>query len=181
MRKIDISEKKDSGLGHWWHQKLTAVALLPLTLWFLIVIPGFVSLNFEGKLEWPGGGTLSKGGFDIFSTSMGANFANPVNFSRLGGMWNDRLGDLRSINDYYYISSMFYNSMKLGDEFINSIGSSDAVLVKLDPVSHEVIDFTKLSSPVSDTVKFVYPVWLYVAITGVVVYLMISPYYETAL
>jgi len=30
-------------------------------------------------------------------------------------------------------------------------------------------------------VKFVYPVWLYVAITGVVVYLMISPYYETAL
>tara|TARA_B100000963_G_scaffold330719_1_gene320982 strand:+ start:4808 stop:5185 length:378 start_codon:yes stop_codon:yes gene_type:complete len=52
MRKIDISEKKDSGLGHWWHQKLTAVALLPLTLWFLIVIPGFVSLNFEGKLEW---------------------------------------------------------------------------------------------------------------------------------
>ena len=52
MRKIDISEKKDSGLGHWWHQKLTAVALLPLTLWFLIVMPGFIALNFEGKLQW---------------------------------------------------------------------------------------------------------------------------------
>jgi hypothetical protein len=120
--------------------------------------PAVFAFEFEGKLEWPGGGTLSKGGFDIFSTSMGAKFANPVNFYRLGGMWNDRLGALRSINDYYYISSMFYNSMKLGDEFINSIGSSDAVLVKLDPVSHEVFDFTKLSSPVSDTIKFVYPV-----------------------
>ena len=26
-------------------------------------------------------------------------------------------------------------------------------------------------------VKFAYPVWLYVAVTGVIVYLMISPYY----
>jgi putative membrane protein len=25
--------------------------------------------------------------------------------------------------------------------------------------------------------RYVYPIWLYVAITGVVVYLMISPYY----
>ena len=29
--------------------------------------------------------------------------------------------------------------------------------------------------------KYVYPVWLYVAITGVVVFIMISPYYETSL
>lgn len=29
--------------------------------------------------------------------------------------------------------------------------------------------------------KYVYPVWLYVAITGVVVYVMISPYYETSI
>lgn len=28
--------------------------------------------------------------------------------------------------------------------------------------------------------KFTFPIWLYVAITGVVVYLMISPYYKTA-
>ena len=27
-------------------------------------------------------------------------------------------------------------------------------------------------------VKYAYPVWLYVAITGVIVYLMISPYYN---
>ncbi|HNP08043.1 MAG TPA: DUF420 domain-containing protein, partial [Cyclobacteriaceae bacterium] len=26
--------------------------------------------------------------------------------------------------------------------------------------------------------KFTFPIWLYVAITGVVVYLMISPYYQ---
>ncbi|MEJ6681191.1 MAG: putative membrane protein, partial [Flavobacteriales bacterium] len=26
-------------------------------------------------------------------------------------------------------------------------------------------------------VKFAYPIWLYVTLTGVVVYLMISPYY----
>jgi putative membrane protein len=27
-------------------------------------------------------------------------------------------------------------------------------------------------------VRFAYPIWLYVTITGVVVYLMISPYYQ---
>ncbi|MFT5347930.1 MAG: putative membrane protein, partial [Bacteroidia bacterium] len=26
-------------------------------------------------------------------------------------------------------------------------------------------------------VRFTYPIWLYVAVTGVIVYLMISPYY----
>jgi putative membrane protein len=30
-----------------------------------------------------------------------------------------------------------------------------------------------------DLAKFTFPVWLYVAITGVIVYLMISPYYAT--
>jgi putative membrane protein len=29
--------------------------------------------------------------------------------------------------------------------------------------------------------KFTYPIWLYVAVTGVIVYLMISPYYKQAL
>ena len=100
----------------------------------------------------------SKGGFDIFSTSLGASFANPVNFSLLGGMWNDRLSDLQSMNEDYYISSTFYNSMKLGDKFINSVGSSDAVLVKVESVSHEILDFFHLSSPVPDAIKFVYPI-----------------------
>ena len=67
-----------------------------------------------------------------------------MNFSLLGGMWNDRLSDLQSMNEDYYISSTFYNSMKLGDEFINSVGSSDAVLVKVDSVSHEILVFFPL-------------------------------------
>ena len=116
------------------------------------------AFEFEGKLEWPEGEIRSKGGFDIFSTSLGASFANPVNFSLLGGMWNDRLSDLQSMNEDYYISSTFYNSMKLGDKFINSVGSSDAVLVKVDSVSHEILDFFHLSSPVPDAIKFVYPI-----------------------
>ncbi len=28
------------GTEHWWAQKLTAVALVPLTLWFVLAVPG---------------------------------------------------------------------------------------------------------------------------------------------
>ncbi len=44
--------KKAYGLGsakegahHWWMQRLTAIALIPLVLWFVIVVVKSVSLN----------------------------------------------------------------------------------------------------------------------------------------
>lgn len=32
-RVIGLGSAKE-GAGHWWHQRLTAIALVPLTLWF---------------------------------------------------------------------------------------------------------------------------------------------------
>lgn len=33
VRGLGVS--KEGGIGHWWAQRLTAVALVPLTLWFV--------------------------------------------------------------------------------------------------------------------------------------------------
>jgi succinate dehydrogenase / fumarate reductase membrane anchor subunit len=42
-RVLGMGSAKD-GTGHWWAQRVTAVALVPLTLWFvfsLLSLPGF--------------------------------------------------------------------------------------------------------------------------------------------
>ena len=51
-RKQEIKKKQVSGLSHWWHQKLTAISMLPITIWFIISIPNFMSLSYQEKFDW---------------------------------------------------------------------------------------------------------------------------------
>ena len=41
-----------SGLRHWWHQKLSAILMIPLLIWLLINLPDFLYLSFEKKIQW---------------------------------------------------------------------------------------------------------------------------------
>jgi succinate dehydrogenase / fumarate reductase, membrane anchor subunit len=41
-----------SGVGHWWLQRLTSVALVPLTVWFLVSLLALPSLTYETVLVW---------------------------------------------------------------------------------------------------------------------------------
>ena len=40
------------GTEHWWAQKLTAVALVPLTLWFVIALLGVNIADFAATRVW---------------------------------------------------------------------------------------------------------------------------------
>lgn len=40
------------GSGHWWAQRLTAVGLVPLTLWFAFSIMGLTHGNYEMVSAW---------------------------------------------------------------------------------------------------------------------------------
>lgn len=42
------------GVGHWWMQRVTAVALIPLTLWFAISLLGMPLHSFEAMRSWLG-------------------------------------------------------------------------------------------------------------------------------
>ena len=44
-----------SGAAHWWAQRLTAVALVPLTLWFVWSALRLVGAPHEALLAWIGG------------------------------------------------------------------------------------------------------------------------------
>ena len=40
------------GVHHWWMQRLTAIALVPLTLWFIISIASLTSASYTETVNW---------------------------------------------------------------------------------------------------------------------------------
>ena len=42
------------GVGHWWVQRVTAVALIPLTLWFMISLLGQSLQSYDAMRGWLG-------------------------------------------------------------------------------------------------------------------------------
>ena len=42
------------GVGHWWMQRVTAVALLPLTAWFVISLLGLPLQSYDAMRDWVG-------------------------------------------------------------------------------------------------------------------------------
>lgn len=52
-RAIGLGSAKE-GVEHWWMQRVTAVALVPLTLWFVIAIIGLVGTDLETMQDWVG-------------------------------------------------------------------------------------------------------------------------------
>jgi succinate dehydrogenase / fumarate reductase membrane anchor subunit len=43
-----------SGTEHWWHSRLTSLALIPLTLWFVISVIGHLDASWEEMRAWLG-------------------------------------------------------------------------------------------------------------------------------
>jgi succinate dehydrogenase / fumarate reductase membrane anchor subunit len=50
-RVLGLGSAKD-GTSHWWAQRVTAVALIPLTLWFLFSLLTLPSLDYETVRTW---------------------------------------------------------------------------------------------------------------------------------
>jgi succinate dehydrogenase / fumarate reductase membrane anchor subunit len=42
------------GVGHWWVQRVTAVALLPLTIWFVASLLGLQLQSYDEMRGWLG-------------------------------------------------------------------------------------------------------------------------------
>jgi succinate dehydrogenase / fumarate reductase membrane anchor subunit len=40
------------GVHHWWLQRLTSVALVPLTIWFLVSLLALPSLGYDTVVAW---------------------------------------------------------------------------------------------------------------------------------
>src|SRR5215510_8066590 len=52
-RAIGLGSAKE-GVEHWWLQRVTAVALVPLTLWFVVAVVRLSSANIDTARDWVG-------------------------------------------------------------------------------------------------------------------------------
>ncbi len=46
-----LGSAKD-GSHHWWLQRLTAIALLPLSIWFIYGVVSIVGKNYDAAVAW---------------------------------------------------------------------------------------------------------------------------------
>lgn len=46
-----LGSSKD-GTGHWWGMKITALALVPLSLWFMVSVIGLLGADVVGARAW---------------------------------------------------------------------------------------------------------------------------------
>jgi succinate dehydrogenase / fumarate reductase membrane anchor subunit len=44
-----------SGLAHWWAQRLTAIALVPLSLWFIVSVLHLLGAPHDAMVDWISG------------------------------------------------------------------------------------------------------------------------------
>ena len=50
-RVLGLGSAKD-GAGHWWAQRVSAVALIPLTLWFMFSLLALPALDYATVRVW---------------------------------------------------------------------------------------------------------------------------------
>jgi succinate dehydrogenase / fumarate reductase membrane anchor subunit len=41
-----------SGTAHWWAQRLTALALIPLSLWFVVSVAHLIYADYSVAIDW---------------------------------------------------------------------------------------------------------------------------------
>ncbi|MFL2771813.1 MAG: succinate dehydrogenase, hydrophobic membrane anchor protein [Rhodospirillaceae bacterium] len=54
LRKARGLGSAKEGAHHWWLQRLTAIALIPLTLWLVVSLIGLAGTGYEEFLFWFG-------------------------------------------------------------------------------------------------------------------------------
>ena len=79
-----------SGVSHWWVQRLTAIALVPLTVWFAFAVVHLPTSDYEAVRAWVASGI------------------NPVLLLQLIGAlaWHSALGVQVVLEDYVHAKGL---------------------------------------------------------------------------
>jgi succinate dehydrogenase / fumarate reductase membrane anchor subunit len=86
-----------NGVHHWWVQRLTAVALVPLGVWLLVSLVTLPALDFVTLVSWIGG-TWTATLLSVFI---------------LTASWHSRLGVQVIIEDYVHDQGLKTTSLVL--------------------------------------------------------------------
>lgn len=82
--RIKAQGSAKSGAEHWWRQRLTAIANLPLVVWFLISAVSLSGADYDEVRRWLGG---------LFNSTM-------MTLLVISLFWHARLGVQVVLEDY---------------------------------------------------------------------------------
>ena len=102
------------GVGHWWLQRVTAVALIPLTAWFAIGLLGHSLQSYEGMRGWLGQPWVA-----VFTILLVITLS-----------WHSRLGVQVVIEDYVH-GKLAKNSLLLLSTFVHVVAAVAAIFAVL--------------------------------------------------
>lgn len=51
-RAMGLGTARGAAVAHWWAQRVTSVALVPLTVWFVFALIGVVGADYAAAVEW---------------------------------------------------------------------------------------------------------------------------------
>jgi succinate dehydrogenase / fumarate reductase, membrane anchor subunit len=87
------------GVGHWWSQRLSALMLVPLSLWFVISVVGLPLNDYAAVSLWL------------------ANGWNPVWLALLllALCWHSRLAVQVVVEDYVHAPALKFSALLLND------------------------------------------------------------------
>ena len=86
-----------NGVHHWWVQRLTSVALVPLGVWLLVSLLTLPSLDFVTLVSWIAGTWT----------------ASPLSVFVITASWHSRLGIQVIIEDYVHDEGLKTTSLVL--------------------------------------------------------------------
>ena len=86
LRQVLGTGSAKSGVEHWWLQRLTSLALVPLTVWFVVSLLALPSLEHDTVIAW-----------------MRHSWTTlPLIFLLLVGAWHSQLGLRVIVEDYVH-------------------------------------------------------------------------------
>jgi len=113
LHKVRGLGASHSGTGHFWHERVTAVALIPLSLWFLYVMLGLAGTSEVTALQF---------------------LAHPWNAILMGAfvgfsLWHTYLGLQVVIDDYIHTPGMKIFLLLIVRFAIIAVGAASLVAI----------------------------------------------------
>ena len=113
LHKVKGLGSAHSGTGHFWHERVTAVALIPLSLWFLYVMMGLSGTSEVTALQF---------------------LAHPWNAILMGAfvgfsLWHTYLGLQVVIDDYIHTPGMKIFLLLIVRFAIIAVGAASLVAI----------------------------------------------------
>lgn len=113
LHKVQGMGSSHSGTGHFWHERVTSVALIPLSLWFLYAMLGLAGTSEVTALQF---------------------LAHPVNAILMGAfvcfsLWHAYLGLQVVIDDYIHTPGMKIFLLLIVRFAIIAVGAASLVAI----------------------------------------------------